>query len=173
MYLWSPLCVSLLGFLPSNLLFPLFLSFLIFIHELAHFLAGKAVGIHAEVFSIGFGKPLLTRRAADGVEWVVSAIPLGGYVKMLDSREGEVPEHERHLAFDAQPVGKRTGTLRDVEHVVHSCAVSLRRSGHYTMAKNPLFLIGNWGRKPDWEKRSTNLPQTTQPSTTSVQAAVL
>ncbi|MBT7100629.1 RIP metalloprotease RseP, partial [Candidatus Poribacteria bacterium] len=57
-----------------------FLSFLIFIHELAHFLAGKAVGIHAEVFSIGFG-PALIKFTHGTTEYRLAVIPAGGYVK--------------------------------------------------------------------------------------------
>ena len=91
---------SIAGFLVA-------IGVLVAFHEFGHYWVARRCGVKVLRFSIGFGKPLLTRRAADGVEWVVSAIPLGGYVKMLDSREGEVPEHECHLAFDAQPVGKR------------------------------------------------------------------
>ena len=66
-----------------------FLSFLIFIHELAHFLAGKAVGIHAEVFSIGFG-PALIKFTHGTTEYRLAVIPAGGYVKF----PGEYSEDE-------------------------------------------------------------------------------
>lgn len=66
-----------------------FLSFLIFIHELAHFLAGKAVGIHAEVFSIGFG-PALISVTRGGTEYRLAIVPAGGYVKF----PGEYSEDE-------------------------------------------------------------------------------
>lgn len=91
---------SIAGFLVA-------IGVLVAFHEFGHYWVARRCGVKVLRFSIGFGKPLLTRRAADGVEWVVSAIPLGGYVKMLDSREAEVAEHERHLAFDQQPVRKR------------------------------------------------------------------
>jgi regulator of sigma E protease len=56
-------------------------SFLIFFHELGHFLAARFFGVHVEVFSIGFGKPLLTKKLGE-TEWSLSLIPLGGYVRM-------------------------------------------------------------------------------------------
>jgi regulator of sigma E protease len=59
-------------------------------------------------FSVGFGKAIYTKRFANSeTDWVISAIPLGGYVKMLDEREGEVVTHELHLAFNRQPVLQR------------------------------------------------------------------
>ena len=65
----------------SILLSLLVLSTLIFFHELGHYLAARSVGVYVEVFSIGFGKKLLSFKAFD-TEWSISAIPLGGYVKM-------------------------------------------------------------------------------------------
>jgi regulator of sigma E protease len=59
----------------------LVLSFLIFFHELGHFLAARFFGVHVEVFSIGFGKRIWTKKWGD-TEWSISAVPLGGYVKM-------------------------------------------------------------------------------------------
>ena len=58
-------------------------------------------------FSIGFGRPLWRRIGRDGVEYVIAVLPLGGYVKMLDEREGEVSPDERQWAFNRQPVGSR------------------------------------------------------------------
>ena len=82
----------------------LLLSALIFIHELAHFLTGKAVGIHAEVFSIGFGRPLI-KFTRGGTEYRLCMIPAGGYVKF----PGEYSEDEDRLegAFHQAPVWKR------------------------------------------------------------------
>ncbi len=91
---------SIAGFLVA-------IGVLVAFHEFGHYWVARRCGVKVLRFSIGFGKPLLTRRAADGTEWVLSAIPLGGYVKMLDSREGEVADAERHLAFDQQPVSRR------------------------------------------------------------------
>lgn len=80
---------------------------LVAFHEFGHYWVARRCGVKVLRFSLGFGKPLWTRTSKDGVEWVVSALPLGGYVKMLDEREGEVAASERHLAFNTQSVGKR------------------------------------------------------------------
>ena len=81
---------------------------LVVIHEFGHYLAARFVGVKILRFSVGFGKSLWSRRLGkDATEWVLSAIPLGGYVKMLDEREGEVPERERPRAFNRQKVGAR------------------------------------------------------------------
>ena len=81
---------------------------LVVIHEFGHYLAARWVGVKILRFSVGFGKPLFVRRKGkDATEWVLSAIPLGGYVKMLDEREVEVPPAEMHRAFNRQGVGAR------------------------------------------------------------------
>ena len=80
---------------------------LVAFHEFGHYWVARRCGVKVLRFSLGFGKPLWTRTDKNGVEWVVSALPLGGYVKMLDEREGEVAASERHLAFNTQSVGKR------------------------------------------------------------------
>ena len=81
---------------------------LVVIHEFGHYLAARLMGVKILRFSVGFGKPLLVRRKGrDQTEWVLSAIPLGGYVKMLDAREGEVPCADAHRAFDAKGVAAR------------------------------------------------------------------
>ncbi len=84
------------------------LGVLIVFHEFGHYLIARLAGVKVLRFSVGFGTPLFRRRMGrDGTEWVVAAFPLGGYVKMLDEREGEVAPEERHRAFNRQPVGKR------------------------------------------------------------------
>ena len=80
---------------------------LVSFHEFGHYWVARRCGVRVLRFSIGFGKVLWSRTAKDGVEWSLSAIPLGGYVKMLDEREGEVPANERHLAFNNATVGRR------------------------------------------------------------------
>src|SRR3546814_9574573 len=72
---------------------------LVAFHEFGHYWVARRCGVKVLRFSIGFGKPLWTHRSKDGVEWVLSAIPLGGYVKMLDEREGEVAAAELPYAF--------------------------------------------------------------------------
>ncbi|PID44334.1 MAG: RIP metalloprotease RseP [Gammaproteobacteria bacterium] len=83
------------------------LGILVTVHEFGHFWVARRCGVKVLRFSVGFGKPLLVHRASSGTEFVIAAIPLGGYVKMLDEREGEVPEEELSLAFNRQPVKSR------------------------------------------------------------------
>ena len=83
------------------------LGLLITFHEFGHFWVARRLGVRVLRFSVGFGKPLWSRRGADGTEYVVAAIPLGGYVKMLDEREGQVAEHEKDQAFNRKPVWSR------------------------------------------------------------------
>lgn len=89
--------------------FAVVLGVLIVVHELGHFLVARWCGVKVLRFSVGFGRVLWQRRLGrDGTEWAVSAFPLGGYVKMLDEREGEVAKTELHRAFNRQSVGKRS-----------------------------------------------------------------
>src|SRR5262245_312821 len=84
------------------------LGSLIVIHELGHFLVARWCGVKVLRFSVGFGKPLWTKLAgADRTEWVIAAFPLGGYVKMLDEREGAVAQEELPRAFNRQSVWRR------------------------------------------------------------------
>ena len=77
---------------------------LIAIHEFGHFWVARRLGVKVLTFSIGFGPALWSRRAKDGTEYRIAAIPLGGYVKMADENEGEVPEADIPRAFNRQPV---------------------------------------------------------------------
>jgi regulator of sigma E protease len=84
------------------------LGVLIVVHEYGHYLVARLCGVKVLRFSVGFGRPLaLWRRGADRTEWVVAAVPFGGYVKMLDEREGPVDPAEAHRAFNRQGVWKR------------------------------------------------------------------
>jgi regulator of sigma E protease len=83
------------------------LGLLITFHEWGHFLVARWLGVRVLRFSVGFGRPLWSRRGRDGTEYVVAAFPLGGYVKMLDEREGEVAPAERQQAFNRKSVGSR------------------------------------------------------------------
>ena len=88
------------------------LSILVAVHELGHFLVARWSGVKVLRFSIGFGKPLWQRRfGADQTEYTLATIPLGGYVKMLDEREGEVAEEELPRAFNRQPLSKRSAIV--------------------------------------------------------------
>lgn len=95
----------MLGLLQTLGAFILALGVLVTFHEYGHYWVARKLGVKILRFSIGFGKPLLTRRLGpDNTEFVLAAIPLGGYVKMLDEREGEVSAQESHRAFNRQPV---------------------------------------------------------------------
>lgn len=84
------------------------LGLLIAFHEFGHYWTARRLGVKVLRFSIGFGKPLWkTTRGPDQTEYVVAAFPLGGYVKMLDEREGEVAEEEKNRAFNRQSVWSR------------------------------------------------------------------
>ncbi|WP_035383833.1 RIP metalloprotease RseP [Ferriphaselus sp. R-1] len=84
------------------------LAVLVVFHELGHYWVARLCGVKVLRFSVGFGKVIYSKRSARSeTEWVLSALPLGGYVKMLDEREGEVAEHELPRAFNRQSVFKR------------------------------------------------------------------
>ena len=88
--------------------FLLALAVLVVVHEMGHYLAARACNVKVLRFAFGFGKVIWMRRhGRDGTEWAVSAFPLGGYVKMLDEREGEVTPEELPRAFNRQSVGRR------------------------------------------------------------------
>lgn len=81
--------------------------FVVGTHEWAHFIVAKLLGVKVLRFSIGFGKTLYRHVSKSGTEYVLALIPLGGYVKMLDETEEEVPKNELHLAFNRQPIYKK------------------------------------------------------------------
>ena len=91
--------------------FALAIGLLVAVHEYGHFQVARWCGIKVLRFSVGFGKPLWVKKGRDGTEYQLAAIPLGGYVKMLDHREGPVAEEEKHLAFDTQTVWKRIAVV--------------------------------------------------------------
>ncbi|HEB96712.1 MAG TPA: sigma E protease regulator RseP [Sedimenticola thiotaurini] len=88
------------------------LGILITVHEFGHFWVARRLGVKVLRFSIGFGRPLWRRTGrVDGTEYVIAAIPLGGYVKMLDEREGPVPREELGRAFNRQPLKIRSAIV--------------------------------------------------------------
>ncbi|MGK2951490.1 MAG: RIP metalloprotease RseP, partial [Thiobacillus sp.] len=98
--------------LHTLLWFLIAIGILVVVHEFGHYLAARLAGVKVLRFSVGFGKPLFSRRfGRDQTEWVVSALPLGGYVKMLDEREGEVPAAEAHRSFNRATVWRRIGIV--------------------------------------------------------------
>ncbi|MBH0028410.1 sigma E protease regulator RseP [Pseudoalteromonas sp. SWN29] len=87
--------------------FILALGILVAIHEYGHFWVARKMGVKVLRFSIGFGKPLLKWHDKYNTEYVIAAIPLGGYVKMLDERVDDVPANQRHLSFNEKSVQAR------------------------------------------------------------------
>ncbi|MGK7294533.1 MAG: RIP metalloprotease RseP [Candidatus Wenzhouxiangella sp. M2_3B_020] len=87
------------------------LGLLVTFHEFGHYWVARRCGVGVLRFSVGFGQPLWRRRAANGVEFVIGAIPLGGYVKMLDEREGSVPDDRVDEAFNRKSLGKRAAIV--------------------------------------------------------------
>ena len=88
------------------------IGILVVVHEFGHYLAARLAGVKVLRFSVGFGKPLVSRRfGRDRTEWTLSALPFGGYVKMLDEREGEVPAAEAHRSFNRATVWRRIGIV--------------------------------------------------------------
>lgn len=101
-----------MNFLISISAFVVAIGILVAVHEYGHFVAARCFGVRVLRFSIGFGPPLWLRRGgADGTEYCLSAIPFGGYVRLLDERDAPVEAHERHRAFNYQPVGARIAIL--------------------------------------------------------------
>src|SRR5579859_1434965 len=97
--------ISILAFIAA-------IGVLVTVHEFGHFIVARTLGIRVLRFSIGFGKPLLTwRRRGDETEYVIAALPLGGYVKMVDEREGVVAEVDLPRAFNRQPLRKRLAVV--------------------------------------------------------------
>ncbi len=84
------------------------LGLLITFHELGHYTVARLCGVPIQRFSVGFGPVLLRRMDRHGTEWALSAVPLGGYVKMLDDAPAGADEATRRAAFNRQPLGRRT-----------------------------------------------------------------
>jgi regulator of sigma E protease len=94
------------------LAFIVVIGILVTVHEFGHYWVARRLGVKILRFSIGFGKPLFKRNfGKDQTEFVIAAIPLGGYVKMLDENEGEVPPQELPRAFNRQPLAKRAAIV--------------------------------------------------------------
>src|SRR5579859_4264368 len=92
----------------QGLWFIVAVSVLVTVHEFGHYWVARRLGFKVLRFSVGFGRPLLSRVAgADRTEYVVAAIPLGGYVKLLDEREGPVATQDLARSFTCKPPWQR------------------------------------------------------------------
>ena len=98
--------------LGSLLAFVIAISVLVAVHEYGHYIVGRWTGMKVLRFSIGFGRPIWMRLGGkDRTEYCISAIPLGGYVRFLDTREGPIPEEDEGRAFNQRPVPQRIAVL--------------------------------------------------------------
>ncbi len=96
-----------MAILTNILSFIVAIGILVTVHEFGHFWVARRLGVKVLRFSIGFGPPIWQRLGKDGIEYVIAAIPLGGYVKMLDEREGEVAPEDLPRAFSRKPLSVR------------------------------------------------------------------
>ena len=100
------------GALINLVAFIVAISILVAVHEFGHYIVGRLCGMKVLRFSIGFGKPVWTRIAGqDRTEYCISAIPLGGYVKFLDEREGPIDPEDQGRAFNHKPIASRIAVL--------------------------------------------------------------
>jgi len=108
----SPAAIHPLGLLVTALAFIVAICLLVTVHEFGHFWVARRLGFKVLRFSVGFGKALWTRVAGpDRVEYVIAAVPLGGYVKMLDEREGPVAPEDLARSFTRRPHWQRITVL--------------------------------------------------------------
>jgi regulator of sigma E protease len=132
--------MDFLGIIYSILAFIVAIGILVTVHEFGHFWVARKLGVKVLRFSVGFGKPLwLWKSGVDQTEYVIAAIPFGGYVKMLDEREGEVEEHELSRAFNQKSVWRR------IAIVVAGPAFNFLFA---ILAYYLIFLVGISGVKP-------------------------
>ena len=96
--------INILGFL-------LVIGILVTVHEFGHFWVARKLGVKVLRFSVGFGQPIWQRVGKDGTEYVLAAIPFGGYVKMLDEREAKVDPALQSQAFNRQPLWARNAVI--------------------------------------------------------------
>jgi regulator of sigma E protease len=123
--------------------FVLTLAVLIVIHEYGHYRVAVACGVKVLRFSVGFGRVIWRRQATpDSTEFVLSALPLGGYVRMLDEREGGVPPEQRHMAFNRKPLWQRAAVVAAGPIANLLLAVLLYAAAHWIGMDEPKALLG-------------------------------
>ncbi len=118
------------------------LGILILVHEWGHYRVARACGVKVLRFSIGFGKPLWTRRVGE-TEWSLGALPLGGYVKMLDEREGPVDPAERHRAFNRKSLWQRSAVVLAGPLANLVLAVGLYAASYWIGTEEPAAVVGS------------------------------
>ncbi len=129
--------------LTTLLAFLLTLGVLIVIHEYGHYRTAVACGVKVLRFSVGFGRVLLRwKRGRDGTEFVVCALPLGGYVRMLDEREDAVSPDEQHRAFNRQSLPRRAAIVAAGPAANLLLAVLLYAAAHWIGMQEPKAVLG-------------------------------
>ena len=125
------------------LAFLLTLGVLVVIHEYGHYRVAVACGVKVLRFSVGFGQVLWRRQLGkDQTEFVLCALPLGGYVRMLDERESPVAPHEQSRAFNRQPLLRRTAIVAAGPLANLSLAVVLYGAAHWIGVDEPKAVLG-------------------------------
>ena len=125
------------------LAFLLTLGVLIVVHEYGHYRVAVACGVKVLRFSVGFGRVVWRRQQSPNhTEFVLSALPLGGYVRMLDEREGPVAPHEQHMAFNRKPLRQRAAIVVAGPVANLLLAVLLYASSHWIGVEEPKAVLG-------------------------------
>ncbi len=123
--------------------FLLTLGVLVVIHEYGHYRVAVACGVKVLRFSVGFGRVLWRRQSGpDATEFVVCALPLGGYVRMLDEREGEVAPAELHRAFNRKTLWQRAAIVVAGPLANLALAVLLYAGAHWIGVEEPKAVLG-------------------------------
>ena len=130
-----------MSFLISLAAFLIAIAVLVTFHEFGHYWVARRCGVQVLRFSVGFGRPLWCHVSArTGTEWVISALPFGGYVKMLDKREtGDIPEEQQDVEFTGKPLYQR---------VVIIAAGPLFNLLLAFLLYSLVFMTGETGRRP-------------------------
>ena len=116
---------------------------LIVVHEYGHYRVARACGVKVLRFSVGFGRVLWRRQSGpDATEFVVCALPLGGYVRMLDEREGEVAPSELDRAFNRKPLWQRAAIVAAGPVANLLLAVVLYAAAHWIGIEEPKAVMG-------------------------------
>ena len=143
------------------LAFVVTLGVLIVVHEYGHYRVAVACGVKVLRFSVGFGRVVWRRqRTPDSTEFVVAALPFGGYVRMLDEREGSVPASELARAFNRQPLRKRTAIVAAGPVANLLLAVLLYAASFWIGVDEPKALLGAPRRRQPGRARRAAVPAT-------------
>ena len=126
------------------LAFLLTIAVLIVVHEYGHYRVAVACGVKVLRFSMGFGRVIWRwQKSPDSTEFVLSALPLGGYVRMLDEREGPVSPDELHRSFNRQPLMRRVAIVAAGPLANLILAVLLYAASHWIGVQEPKAVLGS------------------------------